>query len=64
MNQPFKACNAINCIRNLPVKTQAPISAFSIERTCYYAKENSCCVKVESSQHFTPTVRVDERVNG
>jgi hypothetical protein len=54
----FYSCQAINCIRNLPIKTQVPISAFSIERTCFYAKENSCRVKAENSQYFTPTSNI------
>ena len=54
MNQPFKACQAVLCIRNLPVKIQAPIGAFSIERTCLYARENSCRVKFEVSQYCAP----------
>lgn len=52
--QLVRSCNAINCIRNLPVKTQAPISAFSIERTCMYARDNACKVAFPWSNFFTP----------
>jgi len=54
MSQTFHNCNAINCIRNLPVKTQAPIGAFSIERTCSYSRDNSCRVRFDMSNNFTP----------
>lgn len=49
-----KSCNAINCIRVLPVKIHAPVSAFVIERTCRFAKNNSCRVSAEKSIYFTP----------
>jgi hypothetical protein len=56
----MKACNAINCIRNLPVKSQAPISSFNIERTCHYAKDDTCKVQADWSPNFTPVPKVDK----
>ena len=40
------ACNVTSCIRNLTMKSHAPLAAFSIERTCTYAKEKKCQVNI------------------
>jgi hypothetical protein len=54
MTQVVRSCNAILCIRNLPVKHFASIVSYEIETTCPYCKSNSCQSRFPVNPNATP----------